>query len=159
MSDHLRPFVEHLYSIQAAYLATHADIHVHSQCFCCKLKMPATFWCLDCYCQPPWCHDCIAASHLYEPYHQIEEWNGLYFWQILLCEIGITLYLGHCSEHCPNRNEKTPGWQFTICHTNGVHQLLLFSCCCKDAGEEWQQLLNEGFFPGTLTYPKTCFTR
>ena len=47
---------------------------------------------------------------------------------------------------------------FVIVDSNGVHDIRVVFCSCPNGGREDLQLLDMGYYPATITAPKTAFT-
>ncbi|KAJ7587784.1 hypothetical protein C8J56DRAFT_890663 [Mycena floridula] len=87
-------------------------------------------------------------------------WNGQFFEQVRLRELGLRVQLGHGGNHrCPQRKEKPI--QFTVIDCHGIHTVSVDFCHCSrgsTAGQEYKQLLRNKWFPSTHLEPKTATT-
>lgn len=46
----------------------------------------------------------------------------------------------------------------TVLHSNGIHRVNVCYCDCSRASGRRAQLLNVGWYPATITDPRTCAT-
>ncbi|KAK7435289.1 hypothetical protein VKT23_019734 [Stygiomarasmius scandens] len=115
--------------------------------------------CMDCFGQDLICRSCCILRHQWNPLHIIEKWNGFFFDQVSLRELGLIVYLG---PHKPGDicNQPRIINYFTVIHVNGLHDIRVAYCNCDKfrAGEWRQQLLRRCWFPATHTDPRTCAT-
>ncbi|KAJ6566718.1 hypothetical protein B0H19DRAFT_1025332 [Mycena capillaripes] len=104
------------------------------------------------------CGDCILKRHLQLPFHRIQHWDGKMFVRKSLRSLGLRIQLGHWFG--PNRTcpAPTPGTNFVIIDTNGVHEVALDFCGCRSGGLHTVQLLRARLFPATTTTPRTAAT-
>ncbi|KAJ7507619.1 hypothetical protein B0H11DRAFT_1902704 [Mycena galericulata] len=103
------------------------------------------------------CGRCILSRHAALPLHWIEEWVGQNFKRRALKDLGLRVQLGHPpGQGCAFR------WgahdDFTVIHTNGIHNVKLDYCGCGKALEERDQLLDACWWPATPKEPGTCCT-
>jgi hypothetical protein len=132
------------------------------------------FRCRDCFGTELCCHSCIVASHANNPAHRIQvrvpyssyfrfnvslqEWTGIYFVPVSLKKLGLRVQLGHpAGEYCL-LPQKAFNDDFTLIHTNGIHEIGLDYCGCETAERHVKQLLRTAWFPATSTDPRTAAT-
>ncbi|KAJ7475078.1 hypothetical protein B0H11DRAFT_2158575 [Mycena galericulata] len=127
-------------------------------CGGCGAESPA-FRCRDgdCTGRQLFCATCIVSQHWALPLHWIEEWVVINFERRSLKELGLRVQLGHPpGQGCAFR------WSvhddFTVIHTNGIHNVKLDYCGCGKAAEERDQLLDACWWPATPKEPGTCCT-
>ncbi len=64
---------------------------------------PFKWRCSDCFPAPVLCKDCCRESHRQLPFHRVQKWTGTHFIPSWLREVGVSLYLGHSGDLCPNQ--------------------------------------------------------
>lgn len=142
--------------LQSAILSTEATDDVGQPCQC--DKEIALYRCMDCSFSPVLCGTCVVASHVSNPFHHIQKWNGFYLHRISLSDLGHTIQLGHRSAACPSRLSGSKGRATTIVHVNGIHQVCIEYCRCVHALPEPEQLARSSLFPASFERPETAFT-
>ena len=80
------------------------------------------------------------------------------FEQTSLYALGLHIQLGHFGSPC-SIPEPAPN-PFVIIHVNGIHYVHMYFCMCGRAcsPDQVDQLLAFGWYPATVTHPKTCAT-
>ncbi|KAJ3738073.1 hypothetical protein EV360DRAFT_90862 [Lentinula raphanica] len=133
-----------------------------AKCFLCKRDgddAAPLFRCMDCFSKNLVCEDCCRTRHEDRPLDVVERWNGSFFENVALRDIGVTIQLGHqAGESCLNPRIVQ---DFTVIHTNGIHTVHLSFCNCPNralAGEWYQQLMRCRWFPATHLEPRTAAT-
>ncbi|KAJ7683625.1 hypothetical protein B0H14DRAFT_3535080 [Mycena olivaceomarginata] len=90
----------------------------------------------------------------------LQRWNGTEFKRVTLKSMGLRVQLGHhIGEACPR--PITGHKNFTVIHTNGIHDVAVDFCGCRDeifVGSRRQQLLHWSWYPATHREPQTCST-
>lgn len=139
-------------------------------------NVAANLRCNDCTGGELVCADCCVGIHKSNPFHRIkvcvrfyitkrvlnviQKWNGSFYEQVSLAELGLVIQLGHLPHKtCPNP-EHAPR-NFVVIHTNGFHSVRLRYCQCNDAsqaGNHVQQLLRHELYPASIVSPTTCCT-
>jgi len=71
---------------------------------CIRCKKAARWRCRSCLAQPMFCRMCCRTSHQFLIYHRIEKWNGQFFQDASLWEVGVRLHAGHQGLECPSRS-------------------------------------------------------
>ncbi|TDL13861.1 hypothetical protein BD410DRAFT_734767, partial [Rickenella mellea] len=131
-----------------------------STCATCKANEPQ-FRCRECFDGGLTCSGCCVKSHTQNPLHVIEKWNGTFFEKITLKSMGLRVQLGH-SGLSPCLSARAAPKDFTVIHTNGIHNVAVNFCGCSrsatSAGNAYQQLLRRRWFPATHLQPQTCCT-
>ncbi|KII82634.1 hypothetical protein PLICRDRAFT_78044, partial [Plicaturopsis crispa FD-325 SS-3] len=121
---------------------------------------PPLYRCLDCSTLELVCRSCCLDAHARHPLDCIEKWNGTCFESTTLRNLGLRIQLGdHTREGCPHPHPA--GEDFTVVHTNGIHQVAVDYCQCAsavDAGNYRQQFLRFGWYPATHDLPGTACT-
>jgi hypothetical protein len=119
------------------------------------------------------------------PFHWISQWNGSFFQDSCLANVGLVIHLGHNGDCCPSADDhldvfdgdewedeidpdetpsgSVPRFQPTtntmvIVDKSGVHRLMVTYCNCPDAEPPDVQLFCIGLFPASFSKPKTAFT-
>ncbi|KAE9390037.1 hypothetical protein BT96DRAFT_959877 [Gymnopus androsaceus JB14] len=97
-------------------------------------------------------------KHWKLPLHWIEEWQINHFWVTTLKQLGATYQLGHT----PGKAclfPKNAHVDFTVIHTNGIHNVAARFCGCQGPSHiNVVQLLQACWFPSTPSDPHTCTT-
>lgn len=140
-----------------------------------KCSGESHYRCQDCFDGRLFCHLCIIAEHLSNPFHRVEvgtyrmkfislkvfvcqRWNGLFFEHLTLKDIGLRIQLGHSvSEKCPLPTPAA-GDAFMVIDGHGVHEVGLDFCGCGSSGSMAQQLLRHRLYPATVSAPSTAAT-
>ncbi|KAJ7579361.1 hypothetical protein C8J56DRAFT_897711 [Mycena floridula] len=108
----------------------------------------------------PLCRECCVYEHSQMPLHVVKKWNGTFFEKVSLQSLGLRVQLGHAGNaQCLSRKEKPI--KFTVVHTNGIHSVSVDYCQCHggaSAGQEYQELLRNEWFPATHLEPQTAAT-
>ncbi|THU95867.1 hypothetical protein K435DRAFT_819601 [Dendrothele bispora CBS 962.96] len=110
----------------------------------------------DCFTSGMKCRNCIVESHSNMPLHWVEFWNNKYFETRTLRSLGLVLQLGHSTgQQCmlPHRVQN-----FTVIHTNGIHNVHVDFCGCNSILEHRTQLLRSQWYPATPFNPQTAVT-
>ncbi|KAH9974339.1 hypothetical protein BGW80DRAFT_1130440, partial [Lactifluus volemus] len=129
-----------------------------TQCFKCT-SLSATFKCRDCFCTPLWCKECLLQEHAIRPFHRIMAWNGAFYGDVSLQELGLVLQLGHGGGKCSSPCEVID--DFVVIDISGVHIVNVEFCACFTIvgnSRHHTQLLRACLLPVTMTRPRTAFT-
>ncbi|KAF8805690.1 hypothetical protein BYT27DRAFT_7067644, partial [Phlegmacium glaucopus] len=121
---------------------------------------PAVYECVDCSGRQMKCCLCMVESHICLPFHRIQAcWNGTFFEDSPLKELGLRIQLGHpIGEKCLNP-ERAVDNDFTVISAHGIQSITLNFCGCgKSSQDHVIQLLRACLFPATIKYPKTAAT-
>ncbi|KAJ7440330.1 hypothetical protein B0H11DRAFT_2253095 [Mycena galericulata] len=106
------------------------------------------------------CKTCLVAEHRPNPLHGVQYWNGKYFEDKTLKELGLRIQLGHWvgrNNRC-SLPEPAPGNDFVIVGENAVHRVALDFCGCGKGGTHASQLLRARLYPATVVHPRTAAT-
>ncbi|KAG1766251.1 hypothetical protein EDD22DRAFT_978501 [Suillus occidentalis] len=98
-------------------------------CVCrnCSFGHPE-FRCMDCFSGELFCSLCIVALHSRNPLHRIQKWTGSLFVSLSLKQFGLWVQLSHpIGEDCLLPQQAFND-NFTIIHTNGIHEVRLDYC-------------------------------
>ncbi|KAK0449370.1 hypothetical protein EV421DRAFT_1900062 [Armillaria borealis] len=99
----------------------------------------------------------IVTHHACTPLHVLMRWNGSFWEDTSLKEMGLIYQLGHSGADCP-----IPGISqtLTILHVNGVHMVNGHWCACDIShGEgQYRQLLHNGWYPAMTVSPRSYAT-
>ncbi|KAG1846735.1 hypothetical protein F4604DRAFT_1884128 [Suillus subluteus] len=128
-------------------------------CICqsCHFSLPE-YCCIDCFSGELFCSLCIVTSHARNPLHRIQKWTGSLFAALSLKQLGLCMQLGHpIREACPPP-ERAFNDDFTLIHSNGIHEIGLDYCGCGTAQTRTKQLLRVAWFPATTSDPRTAAT-
>ncbi|KAG2148930.1 hypothetical protein DEU56DRAFT_729907 [Suillus clintonianus] len=125
----------------------------HNEC----ASEPA-YCCQDCFGTELYCQECTVNKHRENPLHKIEFWNGSFFEDTTLKNLGLRVQLGHpVGERCFNLSRAYDD-DFVILDINGVHELALDFCSCESALSHVKQLLRARWYPATSADPKSAAT-
>ncbi|KAG6884960.1 hypothetical protein C0992_005568, partial [Termitomyces sp. T32_za158] len=117
------------------------------------------FECFDCCGRLLLCTQCIVSTHQSNPFHRIREWNGHFFVKTTLKSLGLTIQLGHPRGTACANSISSPGDDFVIIDTNGIHEVTLYFCGCGQSNQlHTVQLLRHRLYPATTQNPKTAIT-
>ncbi|RPD55728.1 hypothetical protein L227DRAFT_509623, partial [Lentinus tigrinus ALCF2SS1-6] len=122
----------------------------------------AAWRCLDCSGSPSFCMRCCAETHRNSPLHRVQFWNGQYFQQAWLRQVGVQVHCGHEGSRCPELPPTMPTYgndrMLVVVDITGIHELPFTFCRCRSAAPEDLQLLALGYYPASQTRPRTVFT-
>ncbi|KAE9386221.1 hypothetical protein BT96DRAFT_793053, partial [Gymnopus androsaceus JB14] len=119
----------------------------------------AEYTCKDCFSRQLVCATCCMHNHVEKPLNDIKRWNGKFFEDTSLQELGLQVQLGHPDgTSCPYL-EAGPN-NFTVIHTNKFHRVNVDFCGCPvSVGKScWEQLMLNKWLPATMERPKTVCT-
>ncbi|KAJ7805460.1 hypothetical protein B0H14DRAFT_3485136 [Mycena olivaceomarginata] len=107
--------------------------------------MRRAYKCYDCgqYLQ---CGDCCLLHHQRTPLHVLQEWNGSFWKTCTLESIGLVYQLGHGGFPCPSPDDAVR--TLVVIEAPMIHQIRT----------TWNSLLRNGWYPATVTDPKTVAT-
>ncbi|EAU82120.2 hypothetical protein CC1G_09579 [Coprinopsis cinerea okayama7 len=123
-----------------------------------------TITCRDCTLYPLTCVQCFATAHKHHPLHWAEVWNpeARCFERKDISDVlplksttPFTVDLGHSGTDCSSHSLPIP---MTLVDVNGIHKANVRFCTCHGIHERVSQLVKSGFFPATLTQPRTAFS-
>ncbi|KZP28679.1 hypothetical protein FIBSPDRAFT_728847 [Athelia psychrophila] len=112
--------------------------------------------CLDCLSGPLKCVQCTMRCHKHLPLHRLQRWQGTYFADESLQNIGLEVQVGHEDTDCNNPIPKSI--TFEVVDMSGQHTVTLSFCGCPGAAHPRVQLLRIGWFPASVDRPNTAFT-
>ncbi|KAK7000635.1 CxC2 domain-containing protein [Favolaschia claudopus] len=114
------------------------------------------FKCEDCG-QHLQCESCCIEHHRRTPLHMVKEWNGRFWEQRTLADMGLVYQLGHGGFPClyPDTPRK-----MVVIEAPVIHQIRVAFCKCSkaDCADNLEQLLRNAWYPATVTDPGTCAT-
>ncbi|KAJ3816114.1 hypothetical protein F5880DRAFT_1494600, partial [Lentinula raphanica] len=117
------------------------------------------YQCTDCFSRQLTCAACCVRHHLDKPLDSIKRWNGHFFEDTSLQEMGLRIQLGHPDGSiCPY---PAPGpADFVVINTNKIHRVTLDFCHCPLSvmKPHWEQLMLNEWLPATTDRPKTACT-
>lgn len=87
-----------------------------------------------------------------------KKWNGKFFDQVSLQDLGQRYQLGHGGRECPCPKPGPPN--FVVFHSTGVFRVNVDFCDCIDplAPSRRVQLIRAGWFPASYERPQTVLT-
>ncbi|KAJ7793449.1 hypothetical protein B0H14DRAFT_2622840 [Mycena olivaceomarginata] len=104
------------------------------------------------------CGRCCVGGHARTPLHVLHEWNGEFWIDATLQELGLVYQLGHGGMPCPYPDSRM--LTMTVIHLPVVHRVKYRYCKCQRAADSTnvQQCLRNKWYPATITDPATCAT-
>ena len=114
--------------------------------------------CLDCDSPLLLCHSCAVKKHHDIPLHRIRRWNGTHYESDSLARLGLTFYLGHQGNPCPERHQNFVAQIIHVMDLNGLHNVQIEWCRCPNSASHASQLFQVAWMPATLSRPGTAFT-
>ncbi|KAJ6458992.1 hypothetical protein C8R45DRAFT_913193 [Mycena sanguinolenta] len=104
------------------------------------------------------CQTCCIERHRWTPLHFLEEWNGKFWVQTTLKDIGLVYQLGHEGLKCLVPHPVV--WTLTVIDVTGIHTIHYRFCGCarSDRANNLAQLLRNTWYPASFTNPDTCAT-
>ncbi|KAJ6468859.1 hypothetical protein C8R45DRAFT_1105497 [Mycena sanguinolenta] len=138
----------------------------HSRCAKCRTAGTAVHRCQDCFTDALLCAPCIVRLHANNPLHIVKTWNGTYFRDDTLRNLGLRIQLGHKrGEPCPGALAQTPEERansdkssFCVVDSNAIHEVQLDFCTCGKAQSPATQLLRARLYPATTLHPSSAAT-
>ncbi|KAF9536370.1 hypothetical protein CPC08DRAFT_652149 [Agrocybe pediades] len=110
--------------------------------------------CEECFIPDLVCQACCVRRHRVQPFHHIEQWDGIKFKRISLKMLGLKLQLNHSSTYCDN---PVPCHEnMLILHVNGIHDVSVQYCGCTRAIPHHIQLLRRRLYPASQLSVKAC---
>jgi len=153
------------------------DFLGHTNCSHCG-KVPRIIKCKDCLSgRLLKCPECIVILHQSLPLHRVDvscnltespdgsqspddflqRWNGLFFDNDSLQQLGLCYQVGHSGGVCPFPQAGPKN--FVVLDISGPHFITIDYCNCGDEPlTNWVQLLREKWFPATLSCLQSVFT-
>jgi CxC2 like cysteine cluster associated with KDZ transposases len=147
-------FEEHFDDLLNDLLATEYDPAVLERCSCGRGDRNCR--CVDCFQTVATCSHCFIDSHIFHPFHWVDQWNGKHFLRKDISALGHVIALEHNGGSCPNA--QTEGVQFTVVETNGIHSTRIIFCQCLGSRSRTKQLMSARLFPATMAQPTTAFS-
>ena len=95
LKDYLLEYVSHIDSLLKASLSHETLANGNGNCMHCDNGAIAVWRCRDCSMGLPMCRGCMRKTHKENPFHQIKQWNGHFFWLAELWEVGTYLLICH----------------------------------------------------------------
>ncbi|KAJ6488781.1 hypothetical protein C8R45DRAFT_826688 [Mycena sanguinolenta] len=131
---------------------------IYSKCGGCGEADPK-YRCAQQTCYGPglFCKKCIVSRHHVLPTHWVQEWNGEFFQQQSLKDLGLVIQLGHPPGYsCPAPIKSHTN--FVVIDVTGIHHVNVNFCHCDGTIEHRQQLMRVSWWPATARDPRTCAT-
>ncbi|KAF9490826.1 hypothetical protein BDN71DRAFT_1399289, partial [Pleurotus eryngii] len=131
--------------------------HDFKGCTYCESPDPL-YRCIDCHGHWLYCAECIVERHRSEPLHLLERWtDDDYFEKCTLWALGLRIQLGHPrTVACPL--VKRGHVDFVVIHVNGIHLVDVDFCGCPGSLDNFEQLLDVGWWPSSPLEPQTATT-
>ncbi|KAJ7435497.1 hypothetical protein B0H11DRAFT_2257158 [Mycena galericulata] len=155
-------FSEKFGLLTALLLRYKSDSRVGNPCPCGRGARSTQ--CRDCRQYNLSCETCWLEAHINNPFHWAHIWDKTlgFFVKHDICKVdaGQRLFtLGHFGKPCPNAGTAL---MFTIVETTGIHATRMHFCGCAGTDgnprDKVVQLMEAGFFPGTVKEPRTAFS-
>ena len=99
-NDYLRDFLPKRTQYVSEILARYGPGDPARPCKGCKVRQ-GSWRCRDCFGGGVYCMQCFREQHRLLPFHKVEHWTGSHFEPAWLCQVGVTVNLGHCGAGCP----------------------------------------------------------
>jgi hypothetical protein len=137
---------------------------VNTLCSC--KRGPQTTRCVNCHFDPtPTCTACFVETHRRSFSHWAKKWDPTrwYFCRHDICSLlgeDFVIQLGHEGGPCPFVSDPSNEWfKFYLITLNGIHGTKVSYCRCQSnwKTEKAQQLVRDGFFPGSISNPEVAF--
>ncbi|KAJ6609453.1 hypothetical protein B0H10DRAFT_1813813, partial [Mycena sp. CBHHK59/15] len=104
------------------------------------------------------CEKCCIEEHARNPLHSLKEWNGEFWVDRSLYDLGLIYQLGHGGLRCPYPDSRT--LTMVVINLPFVHNVWYRYCKCQKGAHlsNVQQCLRNQWYPATVTDPSTCAT-
>ncbi|KAJ7826746.1 hypothetical protein B0H13DRAFT_1657348 [Mycena leptocephala] len=104
------------------------------------------------------CRKCCLERHILMLLHFVREWNGNFWEDITLVELGLVYQLGHEGLPCPTPDPAL--CKLVVVDVTGIHRVTYCFCGCDraDTTNNLQQFLRNTWYPATTTDPDSCAT-
>ncbi|KIJ47588.1 hypothetical protein M422DRAFT_145094, partial [Sphaerobolus stellatus SS14] len=99
------------------------------------------------------CTECTIEQHTHSPLHRLKTWNGTYFEEASLANLGLVLNIDHEPTVCLVITHS-----LTVMDINGLHNVRLSRCWCLGYFNLATVLFHREWIPATLIRPGTAFT-
>ncbi|KAI0055075.1 hypothetical protein BV25DRAFT_1816134 [Artomyces pyxidatus] len=134
------------------------EVHFLPTCHGCGREGAGILRCTDCAYPHLYCESCIVSVHANLPLHRVQKWNGMFFEQSSLASAGLVIQLGH--DGCVCSLPKLMEQPLTVIDVSGIHEVYYQLCDCttSEATRPFVQLLRIGWWPATITRPRTVVT-
>ncbi|KAG0698586.1 hypothetical protein DFH29DRAFT_983831 [Suillus ampliporus] len=137
--------------------------------------------CLSCSGEHAWCPSCAVKAHQWNPFHNLQLWNGKFYESTTLQDQGYVMYLGHGGHRCPclsqqstpspwsdlgamedvfadGEGEKIYETQSGVSNLVVVHSTGIYSHHVSWCQDRHLHLLKAKLFPASITRPHSAFT-
>ncbi|KAF7345236.1 CxC2 domain-containing protein [Mycena sanguinolenta] len=122
--------------------------------------------CEDCFTDALYCTSCVVSLHADNPFHVVKTWNGTFFRDNTLRNLGLRVQLGHKrGERCPGTLARTAEElenreknSFCVVDSNAIHEVALDFCTCGKVQSPATQLLRIRLYPATTLQPSSAAT-
>lgn len=101
------------------------------------------------------CSTCLVSAHRQLPTHHVSKWNGVFWEDACLSDLGLVLYLDHGGKKCPQPAATSELWVGDI---SGFRKITVQYCGHSGAAPPPVQLLHAGLFPCSERFPQSAFT-
>ncbi|KAJ7178324.1 hypothetical protein C8R43DRAFT_871505 [Mycena crocata] len=104
------------------------------------------------------CKKCLLHHHAHTPLHVVKEWNGDFWVDVTLAQVGLVYQLGHGGFPCVFPGDNIH--KMTIIEAPVIHQIQMRYCNCSKAAhaDPVEQLLRNAWYPASIASPATCAT-
>jgi hypothetical protein len=153
------------------WLSTHADSYLSTlfsrdsppteSCCICQKPSNEQYRCKTCLAPTPRCSDCTLSAHRHSPTHHISKWNGQFWEECSLVDLGLVLHLGHPGGTAISEspcNESQTVHAITVGDLHGFATIHCTFCSHDNSAPRASQLLAAGLMPCTDDVPKSAFT-
>jgi hypothetical protein len=126
-----------------------------SNCVRCGRSTHQLYRCRHCLSADTLCLECMLLAHKSFPTHRVASWNGAFWEEASLSDLGLILYLGHCGEKCA---EQATHHVVRVGDISGFFDVKVHYCAHVHAPTKPIQLLSVGLFPCSDIAPQSAFT-
>ncbi|KAG1841766.1 hypothetical protein F4604DRAFT_1597959 [Suillus subluteus] len=120
--------------------------------------MVGSYHCKDCFMPRLLCQMCVIRAHAYSLVHHVEKWNSKCFQNMTLKDLELHVQFRHkVGKSCWLPNQAFND-DFILIDTLGIHPMAMDFCGCNRAQTHTKQLLHVGWFPATISEPRTAAT-
>ncbi|KAF9495381.1 hypothetical protein BDN71DRAFT_1482663 [Pleurotus eryngii] len=123
----------------------------------CKTPTDVSYRCTQCFDEHLFCQACTIERHSMHPFHQVEQWNTLFFERCTLQSLGLHVQLGHPTGEQCFKPALLYGDTFIVITSHGLIPVSIDFCDCMRVDHD-VQLLESRLFPVTILNPRTTAT-
>ncbi|KAG9125670.1 hypothetical protein FRC07_006686 [Ceratobasidium sp. 392] len=126
-----------------------------SLCSSCQQSCDKFYKCRTCLSPCALCAPCLLARHQHTPTHFVQNWNGKFWVNASLADLGMVLHLGHNGAPCPQTGSTV---LVLVGDLHGFANVNVAFCDCPKHASRSSQLLAAGFMACSDHLPQSAFT-